>query len=581
MEQALNTPPTPQANPSRSRVLIAILVLFLPLLLAYFGLCLCAEYRSTFYPNTTVNGTTVGSLTETQAQALLMDDLPRRPLTLADGETGEALLTVPLSALGYTAETFASLAQTALQQQRQTAFFLKGWGLLSALMGNAPAVQAWPPPNNDAFEAAAERLAERLSLPPIHGAYAPAQNGIAVTCPRDGRAITAAALDCLRDPALWQESFRADLSFSVIPAQTLTARDIAADLCGEAQNAGYDPTTNTITPERPGVSFDTEAAQQLMDAAPPGKTILLPADIRPPAVTAEQLRQLLFRDVLGECRTVVSGTAARKNNVRLAANAMDGTVLNAGETFSFNETVGQRTAARGYRAAPAYVQGETVDEIGGGICQTSSTLYLACLYANLQITERYAHRYTPSYIDWGMDATVSWGGPDYRFTNNTDYPVKISTAYENGQLTVRLLGTNLSGITVKMTGETVSKTPWKTVYQEDASLAPGTEQVKTSPHAGCTVKTYRTLYAADGQWLSTTYEATSSYKSRDRVVLRGPETEAPPAVGTEPLPADPPLPEVPSVPTAENVPLPAAPTEPAEPAETPPDAAAAPPEPTS
>lgn len=85
--------------------------------------------------------------------------------------------------------------------------------------------------------------------------------------------------------------------------------------------------------------------------------------------------------------------------------------MNSGDVFSYNDVVGQRTAARGYQAAPAYVQGETVDEIGGGICQTSSTLYLACLRSNLEITERYAHRYVPAYITAGMDATVSWGGP--------------------------------------------------------------------------------------------------------------------------------------------------------------------------
>ena len=113
----------------------------------------------------------------------------------------------------------------------------------------------------------------------------------------------------------------------------------------------------------------------------------------------------------------MGGTAARVSNVKLASAAFDGTVLNSGDLFSYNETVGQRTEAKGYKAAPAYVQGETVDEIGGGVCQPSSTLYYACLLANMEITERYAHRYIPAYITRGMDATVSWGGPDYKFTD--------------------------------------------------------------------------------------------------------------------------------------------------------------------
>ena len=138
--------------------------------------------------------------------------------------------------------------------------------------------------------------------------------------------------------------------------------------------------------------------------------------------------------------------------MKLSASTINGYVLNCGEVFSYNGAVGQRTAARGYQAAPAYVKGETVDEIGGGICQTSSTLYLACLRGNLEITERHAHRYIPAYIAAGMDATVSWGGPDYKFTNNTDYPIKIVTEYQGDYLTVKLLGTNVTGIAAKIIG---------------------------------------------------------------------------------------------------------------------------------
>jgi len=541
MEQALQPPPSPENLSARKRLLFAVLAFLSALLAVYGGLCVCAQLRTTFYPNTSINGVSVGALTAAQAQARLAEELPARTLTLAAEEGGEALLTVPLSTLGYTEDLFAPLAQTHLRRQREVPFLRKGGALLLSLAGFAPSVQDWPVPEAATFDAAAARLAERLSLSPIHGAYALEQNGIAITCARNGRSITAAALDILKTPALWQEPFRVKLTFSVLPARVLSAADIAAEVCGEAQNAGYDPATDTIIPERLGVSFDIAAAQQALDAAEPGSTIRIPADIRTPGVTAESLRQLLFRDVLGECRTAVSGTAARKTNVRLAAESINGTVLSAGGTFSFNETVGQRTAARGYRAAPAYVQGETVDEIGGGICQTSSTLYLACLYADLEITERYAHRYTPSYIPWGMDATVSWGGPDYRFTNNTDYPVKITAIYKNDSLTVRLLGANVDGTTVQVTAETVSSTPWKTVYEDDPSLPAGTEQVKTSPYAGCTVKTYRSLYAADGQWLSTHYEATSTYKARNRVILRGVEAAPPtePAAGEAFLPAKP------------------------------------------
>lgn len=163
-----------------------------------------------------------------------------------------------------------------------------------------------------------------------------------------------------------------------------------------------------------------------------------------------------------------------------------------------------------------------MDEIGGGVCQPSSTLYLACLRANLEITERYAHRYVPAYIPWGMDATVSWGGPDYKFTNNTNYPIKIVTSYSGGYLTVKILGTNADGITAKITNETLSTTPWETVYEDDPTLPAGTEKVKTTPYTGYKVRTYRNLYDANGKLISSTYEATSDYKVRNKVIARGP-----------------------------------------------------------
>ena len=144
----------------------------------------------------------------------------------------------------------------------------------------------------------------------------------------------------------------------------------------------------------------------------------------------------------------ISGTSTRKNNVKLSGAAVNGTVLNDGDIFDYNQVVGRRTTENGYGPAPSYINGETVDSIGGGICQTSSTLYLASLLANLEIVERYAHRYTPSYITMGMDATVSWGGPEFRFRNNTGYPIRIDVSYENSEITVSIYGTKTDDITV-------------------------------------------------------------------------------------------------------------------------------------
>ena len=194
------------------------------------------------------------------------------------------------------------------------------------------------------------------------------------------------------------------------------------------------------------------------------------------------------------------------------------------------------------------MKGETVDEIGGGICQTSSTLYIACLRGNLEITERYAHRYIPAYVPAGMDATVSWGGPDYKFTNNTDYPIKIVTSYANSKLTVKILGTNVDGSYGRMTNEQLSTTAWETVYQEDETVAPGTQTVKTTAYTGSKWRTYHQIYDANGKLIDSHYEATSDYKVRNKVILVAPG-ELPgsaPATGGAVIPANPATPNLPA-----------------------------------
>ena len=138
-----------------------------------------------------------------------------------------------------------------------------------------------------------------------------------------------------------------------------------------------------------GISFDKDAARKKLDAAADGEEVSFDLVYTEPELSKETLQAYLFRDTLGSFSTNVGGTDARKGNVAKAAENCNGTILMPGEEFSFNNVVGQRTIENGFQAAPSYVNGESVDEVGGGICQVSSTLYDACLYANLEIAERH------------------------------------------------------------------------------------------------------------------------------------------------------------------------------------------------
>ena len=533
---------------SKKPLLIAV-ILLAALAAAYGALCAYAVNDPVIWKNTVVLGQDLSGLTVKEAAARLENTLPAAQIQIylyPDGEyppeerpeTPDATVTVA------DLDIQVDLAQAAREAYEYplsgASWWEAGWRYLTyrgVFYGTSAAITV----DEDRAADLAEALAESLTREPVDASYEVTEDEISIQTARDGRAVSSLTLMQALSAPYWDLDLTLNIPYVARPAETLTAQEIHDACAGEAKSATYDAQTDSIVPEQVSAEFDAEAAQAAMDAAEPGTVVTVPAQTQLPTVTAEDLEALLFRDLLGECTTRVGGTSARRSNVKLSAAAINNHVMNPGDVFSYNGVVGQRTAANGYQAAPAYVQGETVDEIGGGICQTSSTLYLACLRSNLAITERYAHRYIPSYIPAGMDATVSWGGPDYKFTNDTDYPIKIVTSYVNNYVTVQIWGTNLTGVTAKITNEYLSTTPYETVYEDDPTLAPGEEKVKTSPYTGYKYRTYRNLYDADGKLISSAYEATSDYKARNRVILRGPTLEEPdtPAGNPGELPEDP------------------------------------------
>lgn len=299
---------------------------------------------------------------------------------------------------------------------------------------------------------------------------------------------------------------------------------------------------------RIGVTFDVAGAEKLVEDAQPGQEIVIPAQITYPTVTKAELEKVLFRDVLGQYTSYVSGTSDRIFNVRKAAGNISGSVVNSGENFSYNNAVGPTTKEAGFKIGTAYVGGKAVPSYGGGVCQVSSTLYYSALLANLKIVSRACHMYAQDYVPSGCDATVFWPYLDFVLQNNTDYPIKIVTYWYNNNVTVKIFGTKTDSSFVKITSKTVSTTPWKTIYKEVDSLAPGVERVTQYPITGFTVQTWRNVYDGNGNLISSSFEAESNYDSRDKIVEVGkqepqPEPKPDPTPTPEPEPTPDPEPE--------------------------------------
>ena len=187
----------------------------------------------------------------------------------------------------------------------------------------------------------------------------------------------------------------------------------------------------------------------------------------------------------------------RNTNVELSAGAINGRTVMPGEIFSFNEATGKRTAEKGYKEATAISGGQNVPEIGGGVCQTSSTLFNAVARANLEIISRSPHAWPSSYVDKGMDATVNWPNLDFKFKNNTEWPVFIIAFYKNREVTVELYGCGLGdGITIDLESKVLQtlNPPDETKYVQNPNLPAGTKKNTIKARTGYVVETYKVWY---------------------------------------------------------------------------------------
>ncbi|NLW02568.1 MAG: hypothetical protein GX027_04800 [Clostridiaceae bacterium] len=264
----------------------------------------------------------------------------------------------------------------------------------------------------------------------------------------------------------------------------------------------------TVKPQVNGRSIDKTELRHIINRVEERslkiyEEIPLPVQVTEPEVKTRDLEALLFRDVLSTVSTSFTTDSPnnmnRGTNIRLAAKAIDGTVVFPGEEFSFNGIVGPRTPDKGYVIAHIFSEGQVRDGYGGGVCQVSTTLYDAALLANLKITERHNHMFTVGYVPLGMDAAVSYGYADLKFINSTDYPIRIEAGVSDSNvLTFSIVGTNLyPDVKVRVVSRVVSVTKAATEYIDDPQMPEGFEEVVENGMDGAVVDTYIRIYSGN------------------------------------------------------------------------------------
>lgn len=255
----------------------------------------------------------------------------------------------------------------------------------------------------------------------------------------------------------------------------------------------------TFNSDTPGSYIDGDALYQqvisMLDGGQRYATVVVEPQILLAQVTKAELMNAF--KLVSTYTTETTSNSNRNTNVQLSAAAINGTTVLPGETFSFNRATGQRTAEKGYLPAAAIAGGQSVDEIGGGVCQTSSTLFNAVARANLEIVDRSPHAWPSNYVEKGMDATVNWPNLDFKFKNNTEWPIFIVSYYSKRKVTVEIYGMSLGdGVSIDLES-TVTRTvnpPDEPKYVQNTELAPGEQKVTISARKGYEVDTYKVWY---------------------------------------------------------------------------------------
>lgn len=330
-----------------------------------------------------------------------------------------------------------------------------------------------------------------------------------------------------------------EIPVSKVAPNKIDIEQIYNEVKKEPVDASYNKETKEVTIEENGIDFDISLDEAKKIFLENKDEYQIPLKIIPPKITLNNLDLPIFDNTISTYSTTYNaGLAGRTKNLKLAASKLNGLILKPGETFSYNRVVGKRTIAAGYQNAAIFSGGKVVDDVGGGICQISSTLYGAVLNANLQVIERTNHGMQTSYSKPGIDATVYYGSLDFKFKNNRNVPIKLYASVSGGKVVVSIKGENPEGEKANISTEILRVIPRKLIVKEDPNMEIGKEVVQQGGADGKEVRTYKQV-VKNGSAKGRAIVSTDIYNPSDRIVVKGtkkpePKPEPKPEVKPEP-----------------------------------------------
>lgn len=342
------------------------------------------------------------------------------------------------------------------------------------------------------------------------------------------------------------------VSIEVVKASSINADEFFKKYNRDAQDATVEQNGDEviITPEVIGIKLDKNQVKSILAENKDSKSSYsIPAEIVYPDITAQDLEAEYTDTIIGTYSTnYATSSENRKTNIHLASDKINGLILNPGEVFSYNEVVGPRTRANGFKLAQSYSGSKVVEDVGGGICQVSSTLYNAVVFADLEIVYRINHSMPVSYTPLGRDATVSYGSIDFKIKNNKETPVKIEILYDGSTLTANIYGRKAYAKDISIETAITGSIPFSVTEIKDDTLYVGETKVEEAGSNGTTVESYK-IVKENGEVVSRKLLAKSTYSPKSKVVRVGtkPKEESPETDESEPTPEPNAVPNTPQI----------------------------------
>ncbi len=469
-----------------------------------------------------IEGIDVSGLTAEEAKQkieLIYNEKKQNDISLKY-EDYEASINLELLEVTYDVD---SAIQEAVEIGKDSNIFVNNYNILLALMGKKN-VNVEITINEEIAKQKIEDIGTNLPGVIEESDYYIEENNLIVTKGKKGIKIdTDKLLDEIKEKL---NNISEKNSYIQIPVvekepEPIDIQKIHDEVCKEVQDAYYTKEPFTIHPEVEGIDFSIEEAKKIIEAEDK-EEYTIPLTITKPKVTTAQIGSEAFPDVLATFTTRYDASNIdRTTNLRIACQKLNEKVVLAGNTFSYNQTLGERTVAAGYKNGKVYEKGEVVDGIGGGICQISSTLYNAVLMANMKVTERRNHQFVTSYVPAGRDATVVYGLTDFKFKNTRTYAIKIKASVSNGIATVSIYGIKEENeYTTSFETKTISTIPFTVKYVDDATLNAGTEKIKQKGANGLISETYM-IKSLNGKVVSRELLSRDTYSAMQKIVLKG------------------------------------------------------------